>query len=61
MLELAKQDDLINNYYMPFIKSKLEDKTEDYKKEIKELDKQLDRIKTAYIKGVVKQNILIKK
>ena len=54
MLELAKQDDLINNYYTPFIKSKLEDKTEDYKKEIKELDKQLDRIKTAYIKGIVK-------
>lgn len=54
MLELAKQDDLINNYYTPFIKSKLEDKTEDYKKEIKDLDKQLDRIKTAYIKGVVK-------
>ena len=54
MLELAKQDDLINNYYTPFIKSKLEDKTEDYKKEIKESDKQLDRIKTAYIKGVVK-------
>ena len=54
MLELAKQDDLINNYYTPFIKLKLEDKTEDYKKEIKNLDKQLDRIKTAYIKGVVK-------
>lgn len=54
MLELSKQDDLINNYYTPFIKSKLEDKTEDYKKEIKELDKQLDRIKTAYIKGVIK-------
>lgn len=54
MLELAKQDDLINNYYTPFIRSKLEDKTEDYKKEIKDLDKQLDRIKTAYIKGVVK-------
>ena len=44
----------INNYYTPFIKSKLGDKTEDYKKEIKELDKQLDRIKTAYIKGVIK-------
>lgn len=54
MLELAKQDDLINNYYTSFIKSKLEDKTEDYKKEIKDLDKQIDRIKTAYIKGVVK-------
>ena len=54
MLELSKQDDLINNYYTPFIKSKLEDKTEDYKKEIKDLDKQLNRIKTAYINGVVK-------
>ena len=54
ILELAKQDDLINNYYTTFIKSKLEDKTEDYKKEIKDLDKQLDRIKKAYIKGVVK-------
>ena len=30
MLELAKQDDLINNYYTPFIKLKLEDKTKDY-------------------------------
>ena len=39
MLELAKQDDLINNYYTPFIKSKLEDKTEDYKKEIKDRGK----------------------
>jgi len=26
----------------------------DYKKELKELDKQTDRIKTAYIKGIVK-------
>lgn len=60
MLELAKQDDLINNYYTPFIKSKLEDKTEDYKKEIKDLDKQLDRIKTAYIKGVVKLEVFDK-
>jgi hypothetical protein len=41
MLELAKQDDLINNYYTPFIKSKLEDKTEDYKKEIKDLEQYL--------------------
>lgn len=44
MLELAKQDDLINNYYTPFIKSKLEDKTEDYKKEIKDFDKEIKHI-----------------
>ena len=52
--ELLKQDDLINNYYTPFIKSKLDNKDIDYSKELKECDKQIDRIKTAYIKGIVK-------
>ena len=37
MLELAKQDDLINNYYTPFIRSKLEDKTEDYFKRLEKI------------------------
>lgn len=54
MLEISKQDELINDYYTPFIKSKLNNKKEDYSKMIKELDKQLDRIKTAYIKGILK-------
>ncbi|MDD2518657.1 MAG: recombinase family protein [Bacilli bacterium] len=54
MLEISKQDELINDYYTPFIKSKLDNKKEDYTKMIKELDKQLDRIKTAYIKGILK-------
>jgi len=40
-----------NDYYTPFIKSKLENNTKDYTNELKELD---DRIKTAYIKGVMK-------
>lgn len=56
MSELASliyYDELVNNYFTPFIKSKMElDKT-DYGKELKELDKQTDRIKVAYIKGVV--------
>lgn len=56
MLELVKQDELINDYYTPFIKSKLDNKQADYEKEIKNLDKQMDRIKTAYIKGVLKLN-----
>ena len=34
--------------------SKLENNTKDYTNELKELDKQMDRIKTAYIKGVMK-------
>ena len=54
LIELNKQDELINNYYTPFIKSKLNNKEIDYEKDIKELDKQLDRIKTAYIKGILK-------
>ena len=54
LIELNKQDELINDYYTPFIKSKLDNKQIDYDKEIKELDKQLDRIKNAYIKGILK-------
>ena len=37
-----------------FIKSKFDYSKVDYKKEIKELDKEKDRIKTAYVKGIVK-------
>lgn len=54
LIELNKQDELINEYYTPFIKSKLDHRQIDYEKELKELDKQLDRIKTAYIKGILK-------
>lgn len=56
IVDLVKLDDLMNNYYPPFIKSKLDNKEIDYEKQIKELDKQLDRIKTVYIKGIVKEN-----
>ena len=54
LYKLLETKELIDNYYTPFIKSKLENEEVDYQKEIKELDKQLDRIKTAYIKGIVK-------
>ena len=54
IITILKYDDLVNKYFTPFIKSKLElDKT-DYGKELKDLDKQEDRIKNAYIKGIVK-------
>jgi transcription elongation factor Elf1 len=56
LVALLQYDELVNNYFTPFIKSKMElDKT-DYKKELKELDKQIDRIKAAYIKGIVKMD-----
>ena len=54
LVDLNKQDELLNNYYAPFIKSKLDNKQIDYEKEIKELDRQLDRIKSVYIKGILK-------
>ena len=53
MIDLSKTDELINDYYTPFIKSKYDKKEIDYDKELKELDKQLDRIKNAYIKGIL--------
>ena len=53
LIELNKQDELINDYYTPFIKSKLNKEQVDYEKEIKELNKQLDRIKAVYIKGIL--------
>ena len=56
LIELVKQDELINKYYTPFIKSKIDNKQIDYDEQIKDLDKQLDRIKTAYIKGILKIN-----
>lgn len=49
-------DDSVRNYYTPFIKSKLEHDKIDYQKEVKELDKQKDKIKSAYIKGIVKMD-----
>jgi len=54
MLQLIKIDNLMEEYYTPFIKSKIDNKQIDYDKQIKELDKQMDRIKTAYIKGIMK-------
>ena len=56
MNELVKEDELLNNYYTPFIKSKLENNQIDFDEQIKELDKQMDRIKNAYIKGILKIN-----
>ena len=49
ILEIQKQEELMNNYCTPFIKSKLEDNTDLINKELKELD----RIKAAYIKCIL--------
>ncbi len=56
LYELIQKDNLMNKYYTPFIKSKLDNNTEEYTKKIKELEKQKDRIKTAYMQGIVKMD-----
>ena len=53
-LTILEYDNLVNDYFTPFIKSKLDTDKTDYTKQLKQLDKEEDRIKTAYIKGVVK-------
>lgn len=45
IIELIKTDELINDYYTPFIKSKYDNKQIDYDKQIKDLEKERDNIK----------------
>ena len=54
LLYLMNEKDKMDNYYTPFIKSKMEFEKKDYEIELKELDKQMDRIKAVYIKGILK-------
>lgn len=54
LLYLMNEKDKMDNYYTPFIKSKMEFEKKDYELELKELDKQMDRIKAVYIKGILK-------
>ena len=56
LYELIQKDNLIKKYYTPFIKSKLDNNTEEFTKKIKELEKQKDRIKSAYMQGIVKMD-----
>ena len=51
---LVQMDDFMNNHLTPFLKHKTANDNTDYQKEINLLDKELDRIKTAYIKGIAK-------
>ena len=51
---MMNEKDKMDNYYTPFIKSKMEFDKKDYESELKELEKQMDRIKAVYIKGILK-------
>lgn len=56
LYDLIKKDNMINKYYTPFIKSKIDNNTDEITKKIKDLEKQKDRIKSAYMQGIVKMN-----
>ena len=43
---MREQEELLNDYYTPFIKSKLETNTKDYTKELKELNKKVIVLET---------------
>lgn len=60
ILYFLKLDNLLNNYYAPFIKSKKKEEMVCFENKLKELEQQNDRIKTAYMKGVVNLNIFEK-
>lgn len=53
LVEILNKEQLMNNYYVPFIKSKYNNKEEDIKKELRKLDKQIDRIKDVYLNGTL--------
>ena len=60
LILLQKHEELLNNYYTPFIKSKLDNSITEYQNELNDLDKQIDRIKTAYIKGITELDVFDK-
>lgn len=57
IIELIKIDEFINNYCTLIIKSKLDNKQMGYDWQIKNLDKQSDRIKTAHITDIMQLEV----
>ncbi len=53
LIDILNKERLMNNYYVPFVKSKYNCKEEDIKKELRKLEKQIDRIKDVYLDGIL--------
>ena len=51
LVDILNKERLINDYYVPFVKSKYNNKEEEVKQELRKLDKQIDRIKDVYLNG----------
>ena len=57
MNDFYEYDALINNYYYPLMRNKLNNPEKDYEKTLKELYKKQDRIRKAYINGAFELEI----
>ncbi len=57
MNDFYEYDALINNYYYPLMRNKLNNPEKDYEKTLKELYKKQDRIRQAYINGAFELEI----
>ncbi len=52
--EIVEYDSVVNQFFLPMMKQKIENPKDDLTKEIKEQNDKLERIKKAYINGVFK-------
>ena len=50
--DIVEYDSVVNQFFLPMIKLKFDNPKDELKKEIKEQNKKLDRIKKAYVNGV---------
>jgi site-specific DNA recombinase len=54
IIELYQKQKLLDNYYTPFIKSKIDNSNIDFDAKLKKLNEEQDRITKAYVKGILK-------
>ena len=57
MNDYYEYDALVNNYYYPLLRNKLNNQEKDYEKALKELEKKQERIRNAYINGAFELDI----
>ena len=48
-MDILNKERLINDYYVPFVKSKYNNKEEEIKQELRKLDKQIDKIRVSLL------------
>ena len=56
ILDLVEYDFHVNKYFYPLLAEKKDNETKEIEKEIKKLEQQKERIKKAYLSGIVKED-----